>query len=269
MASRPRHRRTPPPLSQQPFLFYCAVFLVLHLIGLAVIFWVHKEGHTPVIDEALVYGSAKLDMEKVHWLPRISDDLMAAAIPAHSPDLASPPDPTPDPEPLPEPVPVEPVPVSPPVAAVPVSPSPSPMPEDPVPVIPPSSASTGPSLTELPEPIAATPLPVEPQMPPEPTPLPEPEPAPIDPVAAYDAALLKLYESRWSPPRVDRSLTVQAEVIVGENGRVIRSRIIQPSNHFLMDQSVNRALAQVIRADPLPEGVPGPDHRAVLRFEHP
>lgn len=247
--------------------------MLLHAIALGAVFWVHKEGHRPVIDEALVYGSAKLDMEKVHWLPRISDDLMAAAIPANSPDLPTKLEPAPEPESRPEPAPVEPEPVSPPVAAVPVTQSPSPMPEDPVPVIPPSSASTETSLTEMPEPIAATPEPAppRPQMPPEPEPLPEPapEPAPLDPVAAYDADLLALYESRWTPPQVDRSLTVQAEVIVGENGRVIRSRIIQPSNHFQMDQSVNRALAQVFRANPLPEGVPGPDHRAVLRFEHP
>jgi len=320
-----RQRREAPPLSKQPFIFFCLVALFVHTLVLGGTFFLSKERSRPVIDAALVYGTSKLDMSQVHWVNAQPQDLVAGMLGRNSGDEEEPettaPDPEPEPEPTPEPepaavaaikvdpetmAPVESSPAlnpdsailnpqretpeeePPTVAAVPdvTEPDPernmnrygaaAPDPEAvPDPTLAPSRNPYGASSTTMPSSADAailsgppgagrTDSPVEPD-----SGMPSIGPSPASVMRQYEVNLLETFEKGWRTPNLDFALQVRAEVIVGQDGRIIRSRIIQASNHFEMDQSVRRAMDQVIRAEPLPDFIDSPTYKFVLTFAIP
>ncbi len=87
---------------------------------------------------------------------------------------------------------------------------------------------------------------------------------------AYAAALLQLLMEKWHKPDLPEPPSpVAVEIQIGRDGRILRSRLVQPSNHVQMDQSVSRALHGLIRAKPLPKGFPEEVYEAVLTVSLP
>ena len=60
---------------------------------------------------------------------------------------------------------------------------------------------------------------------------------------------------------------VKTEISIGRDGRILSARIVQASDHPLMNQSVADALNRVRNVPPLPDIIPGASYQILLNFD--
>jgi periplasmic protein TonB len=86
--------------------------------------------------------------------------------------------------------------------------------------------------------------------------------------ANYGQVVISIYERNWiKPENIDKTFTVRATVVIARDGKVVSTRITQPSANRLVNDSVERVLDRVKFIAPFPEGSTDATQSFNLNFE--
>jgi TonB family protein len=86
--------------------------------------------------------------------------------------------------------------------------------------------------------------------------------------ANYAQVIRSIYDHAWMDPEevADSGLTVRARIVIARDGRVLSSRVVQPSGVAAMDKSVRQALDRVTRVPAFPAGSKDYDRTFNINF---